>query len=69
MRVHILKLGLRFEADLLLEQRVHDDARRARVFQTAHAVHAVDQRRGAGQQGVCKLEPEVFGGQIHGARC
>jgi hypothetical protein len=66
MGVHVLHLRARLQGDLLLEERVHDDGRRTRILEAAHAVHAVNQGLRPGQQRVLQTQAEVIRGEVHG---
>ena len=53
--------------DLLGEQRAQHDGGGARILEAPHRVEVVRERRGARHQGVCELQTQVRGRQVHDA--
>ena len=51
--------------DLLLKKRVHDDGGGPGVFEAAHVVELVNERRGSGHHRVFQGQAEVGGGEVH----
>jgi len=61
-----MRLGARTR-ELLLEERMHHDCRRADVLEAQHHVEVLRERRRAGEERTGKVEIEIARPQIHQA--